>query len=925
MDFLDLVAREYVNKETKDFSGYCFVFPTRRACLYFRKKFAASLSHPVWSPAILPVEEFLGKLSSKTIADDIHLISELFLAYKEFFPEETFDKFYAWGELLLNDFDEIDRYLINPKLIFSNIEEFKEIQTLFQPDDEDLRSLQEFWKGFSGRELTSLRKEFYKTWQVLPHIYSGFNKNLSEKNYCYEGAAYKEIAEKIIKNEIHLPWKKIIFAGFYALSKAEQVIFDHLEKEGIAEILRDIDEYYCNSSFEISRFTKSLPPVYRWKQSNFENIQKKIEIAGIPLLAGQAKYMGQKLNELINTQNFVPERTAVVLPETSLLFPVLNSIPEDIHNINVTMGYPLKDTPLANLITILASLQKRAVSEGNARFYHKDITSLLQNPIVKNISGDPISEWFDLFEEHGWIYISSEKLLQKLPAKFEIIFQKINSTEKIIPYLRDVLLTLSSTGFSNGKEDLQQDFTTGFISQLNKFENSIKEHLHLFDEDTCWRSIKEIVHATRIPFEGEPLNGIQVMGFLETRNLDFDNLIILSCNENLLPPAGKTSSFIPYPIRKSFGLPAFEEKDAISAYHFYRLLQRAKNITLIYDTEIKSIIGGEKSRFLLQIEHELIKRFSHIQLSKKIVSTRIKREAPVKFEVEKTEGVVERLNRFTDSENGSIAKRLSASALIDYLNCPMQFYLKHVARIYEPTAPDEHLDAIPFGKVLHKAIEILYKEKDVLHKEDYSGMVEAAVERAIADEFINPDDIIKGKNILLRDVIIELVKSIVKNDRQTANLIIKDLESKLELNVKLKNGVSVGLHGVADRVDSVENVLRIIDYKTGLVYLNKSLDIRKIFADIKFKAVFQAMFYTYLYKKTKPAGAIKAGIYNLPKANSGINFLSNDQVLTTEQLNEFENELNNLLEQIFNEKYAFTQTDDESRCTWCAYTDICHR
>ncbi|MGI8892764.1 MAG: PD-(D/E)XK nuclease family protein, partial [Bacteroidia bacterium] len=883
MDFLDLVAKEYIDKETKDFSGYCFVFPTRRACLYFKKKFASSLTHPVWAPAVLPVEEFLGKLSTKQIADDIHLISELFLVYKDYFPEETFDKFYAWGELLLRDFDEIDRYLIAPELLFSNIEEFKEIQTLFQPDDEDLKSLQEFWNGFSGKELTSLRKEFYKTWKVLPQIYADFNKKLDESNFCYEGSAYKEIAEKISSGEIVIPWKKVIFSGFYALSKAEQIIFDHLLKQGKAEILRDIDEYYCNPAFEIARFTKSLPQEFKWKNKYFARDEKKIEMAGVPLLAGQAKYMGQKLKELINSKDFNPERTAVVLPDTGLLFPVLNSIPEEIEHINVTMGYPLKDTPLAGLITILSELHQHATSDNGIRFYHKDVTALLQNPLIRTIARHTLNSWFNLFNKEGWIFISADQLLNILPKEFEIVFRKIKYTPEIIPYLRDVLFMLSD---HLENDELQPDFISGFISQLNKFENSLHDHLHLFDEVTCWRAIHELIHAGRIPFEGEPVDGIQIMGFLETRNLDFDNLIILSCNENLLPPPGKTGSFIPYPIRKGFGLPSYEEKDAISAYHFYRLLQRAKNITLIYDTEVKSVIGGEKSRFLLQIEHELAKNYQNIHLTKKIISTQIKREQVSGLNVDKTDDVVKLLQRFTDKGDNEIEKRLSASALIDYINCPMQFYFKHVARIKELTAPDEDLNAIPFGQVLHRAIEILYKEKDVLHLEDdkISSMIEAAVNTAIGEQFSNPDDIIKGKNILLRDVILELLKSIIRNDRQTADLVIKELESKLTLDFQLDNGLTVGLHGVADRVDFTENILRIIDYKTGHVYINKSLDIAKIFSDVKFKAVFQAFYYAYLFKRMKSPGMIKAGIYNLPRANAGIDFLSNDQVLSHDQI-----------------------------------------
>jgi CRISPR/Cas system-associated exonuclease Cas4 (RecB family) len=602
----------------------------------------------------------------------------------------------------------------------------------------------------------------------------------------------------------------------------------------------------------------------------------------------------------------------------------LNSIPREIAHINVTMGYPLKDTPLARLIVILSELHQHAATDGNIRYYHKDVTNLFQNPLIRTVAKQSISEWFNLFQREEWVFISAEQLLKILPENFNVIFKELNSTTEIIPYLREVLFMLSENSLP---DELQPGFITGFISQLNKFENSIHDHLHLFDKVTCWRAIHEIVHSTRIPFEGEPVDGIQIMGFLETRNLDFDNLIILSCNENLLPPSGKSGSFIPYPIRKGFGLPSFEEKDAISAYHFYRLLQRAKNITLIYDTEIKSVIGGEKSRFLLQIEHELAKNNLNIQLTKKIISTAIKREQADSLSVDKTEEVMKLLLRFTNTESNEFQKRLSASALIDYINCPMQFYFKHVAQIKELTGPDEDLNAIPFGQVLHRAIEILYQEKDILHLEEEktTSMIETAVTTAIAEQFSNPEDILKGKNILLRDVILELLKSIIRNDRQTTDLVIKELESKLSFDFKLNNGLTVGLHGVADRVDFTENVLRIIDYKTGHVYINKSLEIEKIFNDVKFKAVFQAFYYAYLFKRMKSAEEIKAGIYNLPKANSGISFLSNDRVLSQAQIEQFEHELKQLLGQMFNQDIPFRQTDDVNRCTWCAYSDICHR
>ena len=923
MDFLDKVVDEYLNKEEKDFSGLCFVFPTRRACTYFRKKFAARLTHPVWSPSILSFEEFTGKLTDRKIADEIQLISELYLVYHKFFPEETFDKFYAWGELLLKDFDEIDRYLIDPDLIFRNIEEYKEIQLLFQPDEEDLKSLKEFWQGFSDKELTYLRSEFYKTWQVLPEIYKEFNERLNENNYCYEGAAYKEIAEKITKDEISIPYSKIVIAGFYALSKAEQVIFDHLQKKGQADILFDVDEYLLNPSFETYRFTKFLPREFKWKNNLFATEEKNIEIAGVPLLAGQAKYMGQKLQDMMTHQNFVPENTAVVLPETSLLFPVLNSLPEQLKNVNVTMGYPLKDTPLARLVTILSELQQHATDDEEIKFYHKDITNLLHNPLMRNAASVQIDKWLALFERESWIYITSSQLTDHLPAGFEIIFKKINSSSEVIPYLRNIMMMISNYELP---DEIETDFISSFISNLNKFEYSLQSHLPLFDAATCWRAIKELIHAIRIPFEGEPLSGLQIMGFLETRNLDFENVIMLSCNEDFLPSGGKSNSFIPHPVRKGFGLPTYEERDAISAYHFYRLLQRAKNITLIYDTEIKSIIGGEKSRFLLQIEHELAKKYPNINLTKKIVSTKIRRETVKQLEVVKDKGVMEMLHRYTNRDGNEITKRLSASAIINYLNCPMQFYLRNVASLYETTDPDEHLDAIPFGKVLHNAIEILYKDKDILHtaEEKTDELIEKAVNTAIANEFTNPEHVIKGKNILLRDVIIELLKSIVKNDRAKKNLQIKDLEIKLQYDIAVDN-LNIGLQGIADRVDVAENILRIVDYKTGQVYVNKSLDLEKVFSDVKFKAVFQALFYTYLYKKTKNIQSLKAGIYHLPKANSGINFLNNNEILSGAQMDEFEALLGNLLKEIFDDKRPFKQAEDVNRCTWCAYTDICHR
>ncbi|HKR04739.1 MAG TPA: PD-(D/E)XK nuclease family protein [Bacteroidia bacterium] len=934
--FLDLVIDELLKNHAEDFSDYCVVFPTRRAGLIFRKKLAAKLTKSVWSPELMSIEDFINELSPVPVSEDIELLFELFSVYKTYYPEITFEKYFHWGEMMLNDFNEIDIQLADAEMLFKNITEIKRIETEFGLAEEDAEHIASFWKNFSDQELSRLKTAFKNTWENLPKIYLSFKKRLHEKRMCYEGMAYRNVLENLKNGMTELKWNKIIFAGFYSLNRAHEQIINELTKKNKAILFWDADVYYTDDATQEAgnyfRKKKLLNEKFLWKKNYFESNGKEIIMAGVPLHAGQAKYLGDEIGEQISSGKFEENKTAIVLPDENLLFPVLYSLPSALRSFNVTMGYPLKKSLLNGLIQSLFSLHKfiRENKNGNIYFYSPCVINLSEHPYIHRLNEPELQNKIREIKKYNKIYCSIKELSESTGT--DLLFRKLNSAVDVFTYVTEVLKSCAEDP-SSKKDPLNKfdkEILLFAIHEINALYEIINPYSTEVNAETAWQFIRKVIDKLKIPFSGEPVQGLQIMGFLETRVLDFENLYILSVNEDILPASSRGNSFIPYSLRKGFGLPAYEDQDAVYAYHFYRLLQRAKNIHLIYNTEVKSLTGGEKSRFLLQISYEMKQKFGDkIKLHHSLISTDIHTEEIKPISIEKNKEVMEILkNRF--EKNGSDEKNgISASALSAYINCSLQFYFRYIAGIKEKNEIEENIEADVFGKILHGAMQLLYGKVEQVSAEKIKELlpqVENAVSESFIKEFPGAATELEGKNYLARQVIIQLVRNILDADKEIAPFAIEELEKTYlqDFNYDISKK-EVWLKGVFDRVDNTNGLVRIVDYKTGKDELHSKKGFEEIFTNPKLKATFQLYFYAYIYKQLHPETKLQAGIYRMKSIRNGIDYLDNGEEISEIKLQEFENVLKKLVGEIMDNTIPFSQTEDEERCIYCPYREICNR
>ncbi|MBK5286224.1 MAG: PD-(D/E)XK nuclease family protein [Bacteroidia bacterium] len=933
--FLARVAAEVLSNHKDNLRHVVVVLPTRRACLFFRKHLGEQISNPVWSPEIVAINDFILSVSSVTVPDDIELIAELYNVYRKYFPDESFDSFYPWGKIMLGDFDEIDRWLVNAEHIFSTIAGMREIDEQFGLPPETTERIRQFAEMFFAGEQGKVKKEFSELWNKLYLIYSGFNKSLSERNLAYEGMAYRLAAERITDKEYvkSLAQKHFVFAGFYALSASEEKIIRSLRDKNQAELFWDSDEYYFdNENHEAGHFLRNNSLLdknkFNWKENNFSD-DKNIRIIGVPLQVGQAKAAGVLVKEILQKKS-EEENIAVVLPDEKMLIPVLHSLPSVAKELNITMGYPLVQSPLMTLVASVVDMHKHSKKEKSGLlFYHKHVKEILLHPYITSLERNDSEKLLRQIEETEYIYVPSSVLIsENAPAYRKIFFTEINSLEKIFATLQGLAeMLLLDSGKSGYFSSLDIECVAVFHSQLNRLAEIINRKMPEIKLNTLWNLIIEIMRPQKIPFSGVPLSGLQLMGFLETRALDFENVILLNVNEGTLPSSSRSNSFVPFVLRKSYGLPTFTEQDAIYSYHFYRLLQRAKNIFLLYDTEVKKLATGEKSRFILQIIHELSNRNN---VTEELMTTPVRLKEVQPIVVEKDDAVMKVLEKFFKHEDKANASNsFSASKLLCYINCPLQFYFRYVAGLKETEDMTDEIDEKTFGTLLHESIKSLYggvkilDEKVILRlKEDVSKTVDGV----FASEIPQKAAMLNGKNLLMKRAVEELVYKILAADLEQAPIEIFFLERNIYAPFSLKDNRNVTLYGIMDRADKVNGVVRVIDYKSGRVSGMKYKDVEELFAGPEKKELFQLMFYVLLFNSAEQNAKPAAGIYKMREISEGPRYLNDNPLpVSDDSVAEFRLRLGKLIEEVTDNKIPFSQTNDEERCVYCEFKDICMR
>jgi len=940
--FLQQLTDTLIKDYGEDLSGLNMVFPTRRAGLFFKQELASRAKKPFWTPNVFTIQDFIGRLSPLIIPDEITLQFRLYRVYNKYFPAESFDRFYPWGELMLQDFSDIDRYMADASKVFSVVNDLREIEQEFQLDEEELEKLRSFWMSYFAKDPSKLKTEFINTWKHLGSIYFEYKDALLKEEMAYEGLAFRVVAEKVVNQEVQddPTFDNLIFAGFYALTKTEEVILKHFIENREAKIFWDADSYYVDQKHqEAGTFFRKgnlAQENFLWKHSHFADREKSIDVTGIPLLVGQAKYAGQLLEEMMKESDFKSERTALVLPDENLLFPVLYALPEELKDVNVTMGYPLRVTPLYHLFESLVNLRKnqRKEKDNEQSYYFRDVLNILNHPYIRMVAPGHIQKWMNDYNKLRGIRILSGQFATDKTEIFAVLFRDLDGVQDIFKWLREILQVILSCM----KEDdfkfhkLESEFVVQFYTHLSRLEDALaKENINI-ELDTCWFLFREIIQSVKIPFTGEPLKGLQVMGFLETRVLDFDRVILLSVNEDVLPASGNKPSFIPFNIRKAFGLPTFEDQHAVSAYHFYRLLQRAGKVHLLYNTESKAIAGGEKSRFLLQIEHELASSFpDRIKFTERVVSTPFTEEKTQGISVDKSPEILKALNKYlrvgSEEVEEKYSAKFSASALNTYINCPLKFYLRYLAGLKEEDETQEFMEAAGFGSILHRSMQDIYKDEIELTDSTFKKIelkIDTALDNAIKEE-LKSDSRLVGKNLLLRNVLRELIVKVINTDRKDSPLKLIALEKNIYRELELSADQKVQLYGIVDRVDEKQGMVRILDYKTGKVNRRNASSMEDIFTDPVYKEQFQALLYAYILQKDLPDRNISSGLVTLRDMSKGIWYLNDGQAFTPEIFSEYEAGLVSLLKEIFDSSVPFAQTDDEDRCKYCPYIGICNR
>jgi CRISPR/Cas system-associated exonuclease Cas4 (RecB family) len=970
--FLEQVAGYLHRVYGEELHRFCIVFPNIRAGLFFRKYLAQLSEKPVWAPAFRSLNSLMEEITGLTQADNLSLIFDLFQAFKQHKPtDESFEEFYFWGEMLLDDFDDVDKHLVDARDLFSNVSDLKEIDLLFDYlTEEQKNAIRVFWQDFNGGNSGALKTDFAAIWPSLHPIYASFRQRLKAKSLGYEGMIQREAVRLLREgNATHAPYDKYVFTGFNALTPCESYFFRSLQKQERAVFFWDYDEYYlANQWHEAGTFMREnlrkFPPEWNFDARNLINPSRRIEIISVPSDTGQAKLAGQILGEFSplplsageEQEGEARERTAIVLPDEHLLLPVLSSLPETARDINITMGYPFTYSPANSLFERLASLQQHIRNyAGGPRFYHHDVCMILYHPYIQDIIPDEAGVIIKSIIEHNRIYvpateISGHGLLRQI---FVQCTKAGDFSGYLLAIVSEIAAHLSATppdginplpaGEGTGGRDFQLEYLYTFRTALQRIHDVLVTGGIDMDVHVFCRLLRKVFASLKIPFSGEPLKGLQLMGMLETRALDFDRVIILSMNEGVFPKGNPKQSFIPYNLRKGFGLTTSERYDAVSAYHFYRLIQRAPDVRLIYNSAAADRNTGEMSRFLSQLVYE-----PAFGVQQRNITFRVNIDRDIPVVKERTEEVRRILNMYL-AESGEI-RRLSPSALNSYLDCRLKFYFRYVEGLKEMDEVTDEIDQSVFGKLLHKTMELIYRPylgrevtgQDITLLQKNRQGIQNALLRAFAEDYFHADRVtdsdITGRNIIIREVLLKYVMRILEVDRDAAPFTVESLEKQLKVRIPVSGAdgktAHLNMHGYIDRLEYSRDTLRIIDYKTGNAQRSFG-GIANLFDRDKAgnHAVLQTLVYACMthIDRDRKYPRISSGLYIMKelfaeKYDPRI-YISHQPPVDNyfDVAEEFEAELNRLLAEMFLSDTPFTQTGDTKKCLTCLYADICHR
>lgn len=961
--FLQLVAQDLYKKTGNDLSRTVVVFPNKRASLFFNEQLAAQSDRPLWSPTYVSISDLFRQLSPWKAGDPIRLVCELYRVFREETKsEETLDDFYFWGELLISDFDDVDKNLVDADRLFGNLQDLKNIMDI--PDylsQEQEEAIQEFFRNFSIEKRTELKEKFISLWDKLGDIYRHYRKRLAELGIAYEGMMYRQVMEEL--NTQRLDYDRYVFVGFNVLNRVEQAFFLRLQEAGKAWFYWDYDVFYTRRPSEanppykheagefILRNLKLFPNQLPESCLNVMSRPKQIRFLSAPTENAQARFLPQWMKGLKLPKGAQQKENAVVLCNEAMLVPVLHTLPEEVKDVNITMGFPLAQTPVYSYINALTELQTDGYRADSGRYVYEAVMAVLKHPYVRQLSAEAEKLERRLTKDNRFYPLPSEL---KADAFLEQVFTPQNGQKALCTWLTERIKDVSVLYRNEPEEEGKDIFGQLYRESLFKSYTLVNRLLNLLETGelegvrtgTLKRLMNRLLTAANIPFHGEPAIGMQVMGVLETRNLDFKNLIVLSLNEGQLPKAGGESSFIPYNLRKAFGMTTIEHKNAVYAYYFYRLMQRAENVTLMYNTSTDGLNRGEMSRFMLQFlvewPHEIRREYLEAGQSPQAERT---------IRVEKTEEMVERMCQRYNVEKHPKAF-FSPSALNTYLDCRLRFYYRYVAGLKLPEEVTAEIDSALFGTIFHRSAELVYTEltehgKEI-RKEDLERLLknevklQGYVDRAFKEEFFHvPEEEqpeYNGTQLIHARVIASYLRQLLRNDLNYASFSMEGMEQEVKEVTEIDTPagkLKIQIGGTIDRMDSKDDTLRIVDYKTGGAPKTPE-NIAQLFtpAEGRPNYIFQTFLYAAILcrkqaKKVAPAllyihraaqdtysPVIEMGAARQPK--QPVNNFSFYE-------DEFRERLQQLLEEIFSLHTPFDQTEQTRQCEYCDFRRLCRR
>lgn len=956
--FLKLVAADLYKHTEGNLAHTAVVFPNKRAGLFFNEYLAQESDSPIWSPAYVSISELFRSLSPWEVGDPVKLVCELYKIFRrETQSTETLDDFYFWGEMLISDFDDADKNRVDTDKLFSNLQDLRNIMDDYTfIDDEQEEAIRQFFQNFSIERRTALKERFISLWDVLGNIYKGFRESLASQNIAYEGMMYRHVIEHLDVDK--LPYEKYIFVGFNVLNKVEHTLFTQLKDAGKAVFYWDYDEFYMKENRQavtheagefIRRNLRDFPSPLSGEL--FKNLSKPKEVHYIASSTenAQARYLPQWIRNNLTT----PEKeTAVVLCNEALLQPVLHSLPAEVKHVNITMGFPLSQTPVYSFLIALLELHTHGFNFKSGRYTFQSVVTLLKHPYTRQLTGQAELLEKELTRNNRFYPLPGElgkdefltRLFTPLSGNLNLCIRLSETLQQVAGiYQANTSGTEDTDAFNQlYRESLFKAYTT-----INRFRTLIEKDELTVQSETFRRLLVKVLSATNIPFHGEPAIGMQVMGVLETRNLDFRHLVLLSVNEGQLPKSGGDSSFIPYNLRKAFGMTTIEHKIAVYAYYFYRLLQRAERITLIYNTSSDGLNRGEWSRFMLQFliewPHPITRQFLEAGQSPQGTSP---------ITVEKTPDVMRRMQSLFDVRANPKAK-FSPSALNYYLDCPLKFYYRYVAGLSAPDEVSAEIDSATFGSIFHYAAEHIYKDLTthgkVINKEALETLLrnevklQDYVDTAFKKLFFNVPQNEKpeynGVQLINSAVIARYLKQLLQNDLRYApfTFIASEMEVDEPIDIQTPKGVIKSrIGGIIDRMDSKDGTLRIVDYKTG-GDADTPPHVESLFIPDKKRSnyVFQTFLYAAIMCRKQPTMKIAPALLYIHRAAtetySPVIQMGEPRKPkeAVEDFSKYEKEyrerLQGLLEEIFNPEKSFTQTEIIEKCTYCDFKALCKR